>query len=354
MVESEVARLLAEPAKEIGAIMLKHLERKKKERPYKYLKSWLEERIPIVMGVVSCIFMALRFAVNQGDKKAIEFIHQYFRDGYLSLLSANKFGGSLNNIKNNFRNPVCHGIKTYGPREYQAFVRLAVGTTSMRKWDRWGPENVPSILENAFFHNHLTLSKSLPILHIKDYPKERPARLELLTMFQKLMNKASSETECHIEVQPCETAREAKRDMAFYDVPFSNDFKLNSRINIGYYYKGLQAPVDITIFDVGTTGKLVVFMPNDELLEARISWFPDVHRNQTIILTGARGLETVFAIATQKNLDLREKLLLNSKKIAQVFIGQDSKKLLYQLSSIIKNFPEHSWAIGEFEFNIIA
>lgn len=178
------------------------------------------------------------------------------------------------------------------------------------------------------------------------------SRIETLALLHKSSLQSPAKTKCHIEVQPCIVARRINRDMAFSDASLNNDYRLNSKISIGYYYTAIQGPVEMTIFDVGTTGKLTVLMPNDYLSEGRINWFPDAHSNQSIILTGLTGVETVFAIATEKALDLRGRLQLARKKTAQEFTGRAAVMVVKELLNIISCFKENGWAIGEFEFEI--
>ena len=140
--------------------------------------------------------------------------------------------------------------------------------------------------------------------------------------------------------------------MTFCDAAFNDGFHLNSKINIGYYYTGISGSVEVTLFDLGTTGKLTVLMPDGNLSEGRINWFPDAHHNQSITLTGATGMETVFAIATQREFDLRGWLNLDGGKVAQEFAGQDAVQLIGRLTDAVKGMPEKSWALGEFEFDI--
>lgn len=354
IVESEINRLLSEPAREIGNVMLKHLDRKKKKKPREFLEGWLENRIPTMIGVASFILMALRYALDKKEGQAIDFIEHHFRKDYTSLLSSNKLGISLDNLRNNFRNPACHGTRTFSPEDYNSFVLLCLGSSSFREWDRHGPKPDQSIQEKAVFFNHLIQSKAIPEVNINEvsFSDKNDPQFEIRSMFQKLVRMAHPDTKCHIEVQPSIAARAINRDMTFCDASLNMDFSLNSKINIGYYYTGLKGSVEVIIFDLGTTGKLTVLMPDDNLYEGRINWFPDPHRSQSITLTGATGMETVFGIATQKEFNLKKQLNLNKNKIVQEFTGQDMTQLFQQLINIIEDFPNISLAIGEFEFEI--
>ena len=354
IVESEINRLLSEPAREIGDVMLKHLDRKKKKKPREFLEGWLENRIPTMIGVASFILMALRYAFDKKERQAIDFIEHHFRKDYTLLLSSNKLGISLDNLRNNFRNPACHGTRTFSQEDYKSFVLLCLGSSSFREWDRHGPKPDQSIQEKAVFFNHLIHSKAIPKVNMDEvsFSDKNDPQFEIRSMFQKLVRMAHPDTKCHIEVQPFLAARAINRDMTFCDDSLNMDFRLNSRINIGYYYTGVQDDVEVTIFDLGTTGKLTVLMPNSNLIEGRINWFPDAHRNQSITLTGATGMETVFAIATQNEFDLRKQLNLDKNRIVQEFKGRDTTQLLQQLINILKDSPDISWAIGKFEFGI--
>ena len=108
----------------------------------------------------------------------------------------------------------------------------------------------------------------------------------------------------------------------------------------------------MTIFDLGTTGKLTILMPDHLLEEGRIYQFPDVYKNQSITLTGATGTETVIALATLKDLDFRTKLHLDKQKKAQIFSTIEAEQLVKQLNGIVQTLPENSWAIGSCTFEI--
>jgi len=228
-----------------------------------------------------------------------------------------------------------------------------MGTISMGEWDRYGPKDNKSIQDSAVLLNHLIHSRVMPCLNVDEYcsSKEKGHRSVILSIFQKLMRAANPKARCHVEIQPCNTSRTVNRDMTFNDADFNADFRLNSRVNIGYYFTGIKGSVEVIIFDLGTTGKLTALMPDQIQSEGRIGWFPDAHRNQSITLTGSTGLETVFAIATQKGLGLRSGLHLD-KKIAEEFTGQESVKLIERLANSIGDYPKESWGIGVYEFEI--
>ncbi len=204
---------------------------------------------------------------------------------------------------------------------------------------------------------------------------------ERTTEIQKLINIPHSEATCQIMVKSSDASKTIEQNMTFRDMVLdddeSNRFRLGSKINICYSYSGLtkhsnrstvvrdmdfqdgdlspiigKKDVEMTIFDLGTTGKLTILMPDHLLEEGRIYQFPDVYKNQSITLTGATGTETVIALATLKDLDFRTKLHLDKQKKAQIFSTIEAEQLVKQLNGIVQTLPENSWAIGSCTFEI--
>lgn len=355
IIETEIARLLAEPAKSVGETMLRHLQRKRKNKVKDYLQGWLEGRFPTMIGVQVFILMALRYGLESRDPEVVDFVNQQFRENYISLLASNRLGASLDKIKNQYRNPACHGTKVFSPGDYRDFSILSFGSHTLREWDLYGPEDDGAVRENAVFLNHLLGARVVPELHEDSagVSEKTDIKGQLVSHFRKLLSISGSTSECQIEVHPLSSARSLSRDMSFCDASTDNDFRLNSKINIGYYYKGLQGDVEVTIFDVGTTGKLTIFMPQEMPFEGRINWFPDIHRNQCIILSGAPGLEHVFAVASRRDMRIRQKVGLPDNVMAYEVTGTDATSLAGRLVKTIQKLPPGSWAAGEFLFEII-
>lgn len=229
-----------------------------------------------------------------------------------------------------------------------------MGTTSIRHWDRYGPAKHRALAGRGVLHIHLTLSKSLPPVNIADYPKEKPARSRIMKLFQKMMDLAPTATVCHIEMQPHETAKTiSPEDISLQNTPFISEFVPGSKINLLYYYTGLPAPVDMTFFNVDSTGRLTVLIPGDEVSEGTIFWFPDPPQGERISLEGSAGTETVLAIATRRSAGFRERVYLDPTKREHTFSDEDALTLLERVLTVVESLPKDSWAIGRFEFELI-
>ncbi|MGE0087250.1 MAG: hypothetical protein AB7S75_22825, partial [Desulfococcaceae bacterium] len=215
IMESEICRLLAEPSRSIGDVMVKHLRKRNKKKLAEIMEKWLDKRMPAMMGVITNIMTSLCYAIEDREHKALAFVQQYFRKGYSALLLHSGFIASYDKIRSDFRNPANHGLRIFSPREYQDFVFLSLGTASVREWDRYGVRDANSVQEKAVFHHHLAQSKLISVKTPDPQAKPGNAGSELLVMFQKIVKTASPDTACSVEVRLADTLRSGNRDMKF-------------------------------------------------------------------------------------------------------------------------------------------
>jgi hypothetical protein len=191
-------------------------------------------------------------------------------------------------------------------------------------------------------------------VNIADYPKEQPARVRIMKLFRKMMLLAPTDTVCHIEMQPHETAKTINlEDISLQNTPFISGFMPGSKVNLLYYYTGLPAPVDMTFFNVDSTGRLTVLIPGDEVSEGRIFWFPDPSQGERISLEGSPGTESVVAIVTQRSDGFRERVYLDPTQQEHAFSNEHAFTLLNRVLAVVESLPKDSWAIGRFEFELM-
>src|SRR5262249_32029017 len=136
VLESELERLLVAPARPVGALLAGALAGKGKAKQAEMLLAWAEGRDPATMSTSSLLLMAVRYGL-EGEKAAADsgsFLSRHFRPPYLDLVKAGRLGATLDHVREKYRNNACHGLKPFGPGDYQQFSRLVIGRERFAEW----------------------------------------------------------------------------------------------------------------------------------------------------------------------------------------------------------------------------
>jgi hypothetical protein len=119
-------------------------------RQAELLRKWADGGLPMTMGLQVTILAAL----EKADAWLQDFVA--IRDlkttgPYLEIVRSGKLAALLEQVRTNYRNPACHGTRTFDRAEYAALARLLLTRDSFRAWYRRGP----ALLDTGLLDLHL-------------------------------------------------------------------------------------------------------------------------------------------------------------------------------------------------------
>jgi hypothetical protein len=108
-----------------------------RSRQAELLRKWADGGLPMTMGLQVTLLAALEKAeATLQDLVAadLQTSHQY-----LGLVRSGRLAALLERVRTEYRNPACHGTRTFDRSEYTALARLLLTRDRFRAWYRRGP-----------------------------------------------------------------------------------------------------------------------------------------------------------------------------------------------------------------------
>jgi Domain of unknown function (DUF4384) len=291
ILEAELHRGVTGPAREIAPALVSALAASKKSRKQaEVLSAWANETIPPTLGVTSLVLLALRRGCQQESLEVEGFLRDSFQPPYATVLRSKTPGQELNRIRESFRNPACHGLKTFGAEEYGAFLELLLGARRWAEWDAVGSAPEP-----------LQAGRGLLVQYLLNL-EEGPTHEDLPSPRQRLESvRTPAGSRFEVDVRPMRTG--GSRDLV-PAAPRHSAFRTGESMTFAFRVDRL---CHVVLVDLGTSGSLAVVWPNawqpDSRLEAGSLQVPDLQRPQfELRVSGPPGREEVLALVTEQPL----------------------------------------------------
>jgi hypothetical protein len=331
ILEGELTRLLADPARALGPVLLRAVEGRAARSQRDVLEKWLAGRAPVTLGTVELILYALRQGLARRLPEVTAFLDESFLPGYARLLGTNGPGRCLAKLRQDFRNPAAHGGHEVSAAEYERFCRLAVGSISFRAWVHQGPRPDPPADDEGLLHHHLAYRQAAPA-DGPDAPRG-PGRQALL----RLRTPPGSPVQVRVAVAPVRPGAGP------------HAFRVGECIR---FTLEVGVPCSTTLISLPEDGDAVVLFPNrhrpDGRLPHGVTSFPDPHSPECELpLEGPPGTETVLALATRGPLGIG---LLPAGPEPAVRTLSDAD--LAELARALAALPAGEWAASVCRFEV--
>jgi hypothetical protein len=291
VLEAELEQLLMTPARGIGGALAGVLASEGKSKQSAILADWAEGKLAATIGMASLVLLALRRGLAAGDGVCRDFLARHFRAGYASLIAAGGLGPALDRLREGFRNPACHGLRSFDRRDYEQFARLAVSASRFSKWAATGPAPDVPPPAGGVLHHHLAES-----LHVSPATEQaaRPTPLE-----QLLDLATPRESRLSIRVEPQHADALPAPDLATWPPRLVRPFRLGDALC--FHFRANQ-DCEVALIDIGTSGTIAAVLPNAGQPRARVkagetARFPAPDADFEILLGGSPGRERVVALA---------------------------------------------------------
>lgn len=297
LLEAELDVLLVQPCRAIANELVTALRQNGEAKPAEILDDWACGRKPTTIGTVSMIFLALRRGYEQGRGAILGFLRDHFQAGYTIPLLDKRLGSWLDHIRNQYRNPACHGTGTFGRAEYEQFVGLMVAHRRFMGWQREGPAYPLSASPGAsplpgLLHWHLQQS-----LLLEPEPTLVDPLGKLLALTQP------RESQLIIELQPFLAHNIQGQDNLSGNqaTRLARSLRLGDAVRFGFR---ANRPCRVTLINIGTTGNVNVVLPNAwrgnaEVQGDRLYFLPGPDFPEfEYVLGGHPGQEQMIALAS--------------------------------------------------------
>ena len=117
ILEEELHRLIVGPAETILRRLIEVLRRSDRHRRQAaILEEWSQGNFKATLGVTSLVLLALQRGLESSDVAIETFLEARFRMPYSTMVATGCLGKCLDAIRENFRNPACHGTRFSGSR----------------------------------------------------------------------------------------------------------------------------------------------------------------------------------------------------------------------------------------------
>lgn len=299
ILESELDRLLASPAREIATDLAEALRRADpRTRQALVLEKWAAREIPTTIGTEWLILFSLRRGLEHRVGRIEEFLDDMYRPRFSRLLASKLLDSCLDAIRSDYRNPACHGLRTFSADDYAKFVRLMVGQERFDIWADRGPEPPGPGPDSGHFHHQITESRKVEPASNVD---ERPAAEQLLALENSQGSRLAPTVVIRLATE------RVTRDILSTTSEKSRGFRMGDQIRIDVSTK---IDAHLTLINIGTSGTIAVILPNLWKQETRIETakprsFPDsVTPECDLTLSGPPGRERIVAIVTQSPLPI--------------------------------------------------
>jgi hypothetical protein len=220
-----------------------------------------------------------------------ELTARLFSEPFIQLLRGKELSQALNQVRDQYRNPAAHGVRTFNVREYEAFGRLVVARARFRAWDLWGADPPDPPAHEAVFHHHLAGYR---------WPHEKSPSVPASPLNQLLALQTSPESQVRVKVQIEPDAASGPREVRPCGTGTDPVFHLGMAVSIA-----MQANKDAygLLLDVGTAGAVAVLWPNrwdaeDRLTASRPVRVPGPLCTYPLVLQGAAGEERLIVLAS--------------------------------------------------------
>jgi hypothetical protein len=300
VLESELDDLLVDPARGLAPVLIEALRMGGKGKQADLLGPWAEGQFPATIGTASIVLMGLRYASAAGSEECVRFLEKHFRPRYTTLSRSKELGATLDTIRNVYRNPACHGLRPFGPAEYQTFARLVVARERFTEWTWTGPRLTDPAGALGLLHHHLAGSaRQVP----ESAPAPEPSPVERLTALAK---PRGSGLAIRLElVRDPAAALPAVRDLT--------PVRLNRPVRVGdvvVFRFRADRPCGVALIDIGTSGAVSVVLPNRWVRAATVPaeqpvLFPDPQTDEfDFEVSGPPGIERVVAVGWEGRLSV--------------------------------------------------
>jgi hypothetical protein len=342
LVESVLVLLIAEQLRPHANSLIAALKCKAKDRrAAEALALWGEGRQPTTLGTVINILVALRRAEQLNIAGLRGVLAQRFTRSYVKLLCGPQLVTALNQVRERYRNPAAHGLRTFNAQEHEAFSRLVVAQARFHAWAQWGPDPPDPPADEAVFHHHLVGYRWA------DGEAHTPA-LSPLERLLRLQTSPASQVRVDVQVEPLVVGR--TREARFAATGEELKFLLGTAISIT-----LQAEPEAhtLLLDVGTGGSVSLLWPNrwdtqGRLEAAKAVRVPGPLCPCPLVLQGATGEERLVALAA---LDPWATAWRPDGDMAfRELIPGDIEQLLQEVAAR----DPGRWAVGRAAFRIVA
>jgi hypothetical protein len=298
VLESELTRLLAEPARRLGAPLLAAAEGRVTPAQREALGKWLAGRLPTTLGTIELVLHALRQGLAGPVPEVAAFVAAGFAPRYAELLAANAFGRSLGRLRNDYRNPAAHGLREIARPEYRRFCALAVGSETFGGWREGGPRPDPPAPDEGLLHHHL--AHRAPDSASLDGPGDAAGGPPPLF---RLRTPAEQDLRLHLAVLHA-GAPAAVRGVRLTPAGGPAAFRIGESLRFAVE---VSAPCRVALLDWSTGGRGAVLFPNrwrtDPGVAACVLHLPDPRAPECDFpVEGPPGTESLLALATRQPL----------------------------------------------------
>lgn len=135
ILESELNARLLEPALPISGEMARVLRDAGDAKQAAILDKWGARELPATIGTACIVLLAIHRALERQDDGVCRFVLYEYRWAYRRCLRKNRLCGALNKLRNEFRNPACHGTAEFDAGRYGEFVDLLVTCPRFNTFD---------------------------------------------------------------------------------------------------------------------------------------------------------------------------------------------------------------------------
>ncbi len=300
ILEAELERLVAGPARALADVLAAVLDEDKKARSRaEAVAQWGAGKLPTTIGVEVMVLLALRRGSARGVPQVGHFLQTHFTPRYAELLTGSNLVAGLNDLRDRFRNPACHGTQCFDAAGYERFVRLALGNRRVSAWDARGAEPGGAVGEAGVLHHHWSESR----LHATAPPLEALPPPDPVEDLLALETPAASPLRLDLEVR--HAASPALREIGVKRP--ARPFALGDAIRLSFQ---ANLACHVVLLDVGTGGAVTVVRPNawsaDTRAAAGQTYFlpPPDGAEFDLALQGRPGRERVCAAATLAPLEV--------------------------------------------------
>jgi hypothetical protein len=346
VLESELARLLAAPARAVVPDLLAALDHAGDAGPARLLEKWVKTGIT-TMGVECLLLLALRRGCEQGLPSVLGLLAEQFEPSYTGLLQDKRLGHCLDVVCGRFRNKACHGESAFGAGLYEEFAHLVVANRRFLDWHSDGPAPNPPPPDAGILHHHLALARCAGATEAGAAAPESPAVARLLA----LQTPPQSPLRVGLRAVPA-AAAPGLRDVEASAAAPADTFRLGDRVRLEFT---ASADGHVTLIDVGTSGAVAVVRPNAWRRDTAIAGgslgsLPSATSPEfEYRLSGRLGVERVKALLTRQPLP-PEWLLPEGGQGTRPLTSAEVERLV----AAVEQLPPTDWAAAVCAFRVEA
>lgn len=153
ILETELSNRVLQPARLIRERLVDVLRNAGDAKQATLLEKWGAGELPATIGMCCIVFLACYRAVELGDEGVTGFLQEEFCSGYLGGVRGNRLGRALDSLRNEFRNPACHGTTAFDRTGYGKFVGLLVNRPTLNEFDSAAIDSDDGLLVNHLLHH---------------------------------------------------------------------------------------------------------------------------------------------------------------------------------------------------------